>query len=159
MYDNTFGPSEMKQQVLRNLKASTPGVLACSICSTDGFAVASELASSIKDDRVAALTAALYWIGQQTTQDLVQGPLQRVYVECEYGDMMVMGAGPEFLLSALISKDAKFSLVCFQMERAAKELAEIAMQGRFADSGTTPVLSNAFDEALSGELSGLPVGG
>ncbi len=46
-------------QVLRNFQATTPGVMGCAISSPDGYPIASELPGSIKEDRVAALTAAV----------------------------------------------------------------------------------------------------
>lgn len=161
MFDDNNTRNDVKiGEVLRNFKATTPGVLGCSISTTDGYLVASELASSIKDERVAALAAALIWVGRQTTQDLVQGPLQRVYIEGEYSDVIVMGAGPESVLSALVSKDAKFGLVCFQMQRAAKELTELALERTIFGSDPTPLIAGVdFAGAVSQELDQLTVGG
>lgn len=151
--------SDPKVEILRNFKASTPGVLGCTICNTDGYTIASEIASSIKDDRVAALAAALHWVGQQTAQDLVQGPLVRVYVEGEYGDVIVTGAGPETLLSAIVEKDAKFGLVCFQMQRAAKELTEIAMRQQIALGDSFPLIAEeSFTREMDKELDPLAAG-
>lgn len=161
MFDDNNTRKDIKiQQVLRNLKATTPGVMGCSISTSDGYVVASELASSIKDERVAALAAALIWVGQQTTQDLVQGPLQRVYIEGEYSDVIVMSAGPESLLSALVSKDAKFALVCFQMQRAAKELTEITLEETLFGASPIPAISvDHLASAVSEELDRLAVAG
>jgi predicted regulator of Ras-like GTPase activity (Roadblock/LC7/MglB family) len=147
--------SDPKVEILRNFKASTPGVLGCTICDTDGYTIASEIASSFKDDRVAALAAALHWVGQQTAQALVQGPLVRVFVEGEYGDVIVTNAGPETLLSAIVEKDAKFGLVCFQMQRAAKQLAEIAMQQRIAPRYSIPLAEEGFAQERNKELEPL----
>lgn len=161
MFDDNHTRNDVKiGQVLKNFKATTPGVLGCTVSTTDGYLVASELARSIKDERVAVLAAALIWVGQQTTQDLVQGPLQRVYIEGEFSDVIVMGAGPESLLCALVSKDAKFGLVCFQMQRVAKELTEIALEQTIFDSNSTPLISGVdFAGAASQELDRLTVGG
>ncbi len=160
MFENITRNDVKIQEVLRNFKATTPGVMGCSISTTDGYAIASELASSIKDERVAALAAAMIWVGQQTTQDLVQGPLQRVFIEGEYSDVIVMSAGPESLLSALVSKDAKFGLVCFQMERAAKELTEIALEQILFGANPAPAISGAdFANAVSQELERVTAGG
>jgi predicted regulator of Ras-like GTPase activity (Roadblock/LC7/MglB family) len=143
MYATNDDYSDRKVEILRNFKASTPGVLGCALSSVDGYTITSEIASSLKDERVAALAAALNWVGQQTAQDLVQGPLVRVYVEGEYGDVIVTGAGPDTLLSAIVEKDTKFGLLCFQMQRAAKELTEIAMHQRIAS--LEPIPQNATE--------------
>lgn len=147
-------------QVLRNFQATTPGVMGCAISSADGYPIASELPNSIKEDRVAALAAAAHWVGQQTTQELVQGPLRRVFLEGEYSDLVVTSAGPESLLSAIVDKDAKYGLVCFQMERAAKELSKITTWQRIDIVDPVPVIAGTeFKKAPDGELNQFAVEG
>jgi predicted regulator of Ras-like GTPase activity (Roadblock/LC7/MglB family) len=115
-------------EMLRNFQTATPGVLGCGIISADGFTIASELPDSIEEQRVAAMAAAMHALGEQTTQEFSQGTLQRVYVEGERGHVIVMSAGPESLLSAVVRKDAKLGLVFLQMQRAVENIRR-AMNG------------------------------
>lgn len=105
-------------EVLRNLQATTPGLVGAGIISIDGFAIASELPQSVEERRVAAMAAAMLALGEQTTSEFDQGNLQRVFVEGNNGYTIIMNAGPEAVLSAVARKDAKMGLVFLQMERA-----------------------------------------
>lgn len=115
-------------EVLRNFQTTTPGVMGCSVISADGFTIASELPTSIEEQRVAAMAAAMLALGQQTTHEFSQGTLQRVFIEGERGHVVVISAGKESLLSAVVGKDAKLGLVFMQMQRAAEHIRR-AMNG------------------------------
>jgi predicted regulator of Ras-like GTPase activity (Roadblock/LC7/MglB family) len=110
------------QDLLRNLQASTPGVVGAGVISADGFAIASELPQSVEERRVAAMAAAMLALGEQTTVEFEHGKLNRVFVEGENGTTIIMSAGPEAVLSVVARKDAKLGLVFLQMERAAHAL-------------------------------------
>src|SRR5574341_639554 len=107
-------------EVLRNFQTTTPGVMGCGVVSADGFTIASELPASIEEQRVAAMAAAMLALGEQTTDEFAQGPLERIFIEGKYGHIIVINAGPESLLSAVVRKDAKLGLVFLQMQRAAE---------------------------------------
>ncbi len=108
--------------LLRNFQASAPGVLGSSIISPDGFTIASELPASVQERRVAAMAAAMLALGEQTTNEFEHGALDRVFVEGKDGYTVVMSAGSEAVLSAVLRKDAKLGLVFLQMERAAENI-------------------------------------
>lgn len=107
-------------KILRTFQMTTPGVLGAGIISVDGFAIATELPASVEERRVAAMAAALLALGAQTTDELAQGALERVFIEGAQGYTIIMSAGPDAVLSAVARKDAKLGLVFLQMERAAR---------------------------------------
>ena len=109
-------------RVLKNLQTTTPGVMGCGVISADGFTIASELPTSIEEQRVAAMAAAMLALGEQATQEFAHGSLQRIFVEGDAGHIIVVNAGPEALLSAVARKDAKLGLVFLQMQRAAENI-------------------------------------
>jgi predicted regulator of Ras-like GTPase activity (Roadblock/LC7/MglB family) len=106
--------------LLRSFQASTPGVLGAGVISVDGFAIASELPQSVEERRVAAMAAAMLALGEQTTSEFEQGRLTRVFIEGDDGYTIIMSAGPEAVLSAVASKNAKLGLIFLQMERTAE---------------------------------------
>ncbi len=108
--------------LLRNFQAGAPGVLGSSIISPDGFTIASELPASGQERRVAAMAAAMLALGEQTTNEFEHGALDRVFIEGKDGYTVVMSAGSEAVLSAVLRKDAKLGLVFLQMERAAENI-------------------------------------
>lgn len=116
-------------EVLQNFQSTTPGVMGCGVISADGFTIASELPTSIEEQRVAAMAAAMLALGQQTTLEFSQGALKRVFIEGESGHVIVISAGGDSLLSAVVGKDAKLGLIFMQMQRAADSIRQ-AMNGR-----------------------------
>lgn len=117
--------SSRLKKLLETLQASTPGLLGSGVISMDGFAIASELPQSVEECRVAAMSAAILALGEQTTAEFEHGKLTRVFVEGETGTTIIMRAGPEVVLSVVAGKDAKLGLVFLQMERTAELVGRV----------------------------------
>ncbi len=108
--------------LLSNFRNTAPGVIGAAIVNIDGFAIASELPESVQERRVAAMAAAMLALGEQTTNELSHGDLDRVFVEGNDGTTIIMNAGTEAVLSAVVRKDAKLGLVFLQMERTVESI-------------------------------------
>ena len=113
------------QDVLRNLQATTPGLLGAGVISADGFTIASELPESVEERRVAVMTAAMLALGEQTTSEFEHGKLGRVFIEGESGTTIIMSAGSDAVLCVVARKDARLGLVFLQMERAADSVRKL----------------------------------
>jgi uncharacterized protein len=113
---------EIMKQVLRRFQTTTPGVVGAAVVSVDGFTIASELPTTIEEERNAAMAAALQALGAQTTQEFEQGSLHRIFIEGETGYVIVVSVGPDAILSAVAQKDAKLGLVFLQMQRAVENI-------------------------------------
>lgn len=113
-------------EVLRGFQAAAPGVLGSAVVSVDGFAIASELPGSVEERRVSAMSAAMLALGEQTANEFEHGGLERVFVEGAEGYTIVTSAGPDAVLAAIASKDAKLGLIFLQMSRTG-ELVKEAM--------------------------------
>jgi predicted regulator of Ras-like GTPase activity (Roadblock/LC7/MglB family) len=114
--------------VLRGFQAAAPGVMGSAVVSVDGFAIASELPGSVEERRVSAMSAAMLALGEQTANEFEHGGLERVFVEGTDGYTIVTAAGPEAVLAAIASKDAKLGLIFLQMGRTAESVKD-AMTG------------------------------
>jgi predicted regulator of Ras-like GTPase activity (Roadblock/LC7/MglB family) len=114
--------------VLRAFQTSAPGVMGSAVVSVDGFAIAAELPSSVEERRVSAMSAAMLALGEQTAREFEHGGLERVFVEGTEGYTIITSAGPEAVLAAIASRDAKLGLIFLQMGRTA-ELVREAMSG------------------------------
>jgi predicted regulator of Ras-like GTPase activity (Roadblock/LC7/MglB family) len=112
--------TEQVTELLRAFQTSTPGVVGVGLISVDGFTIASEMPESVGDQTVAAMAAAMLVLGEQTTNELHEGQLVRVFVEGTDGYMIIMNAGRESMLSVVARKDAKLGLVFLQMQRTAE---------------------------------------
>lgn len=109
-------------ELLSNFRSAAPGVVGAAIVNVDGFAIASELPESVQERRVAAMAAAMLALGEQTTNEFAHGTLDRVFVEGKEGTTVIMSAGTDAVLSAVVRKDAKLGLVFLQMERTVQSI-------------------------------------
>ena len=107
-------------ETLRSFQAAAPGVTGSAVVSVDGFAIASELPTSVEERRVCAMSAAMLALGEQTATEFEHGALERVFVEGGSGYTIITSAGPEAVLAAIASRDAKLGLVFLQVGRTAE---------------------------------------
>jgi len=71
------------------------------------------------------MAAAMLALGEQTTSEFSHGTLDRVFIEGKEGTTVIMSAGPDAVLSAVVRKDAKLGLVFLQMERTVESIRSV----------------------------------
>ncbi len=112
------------QQTLQDARATIPGVEAAAVVSTEGLTIASALPPQYEEDRIVAMTATMLDVGQRSSRELELGQLDQVYVRGENGYVVVVPAGNEAMLAAILSKDAKLGLVFLNLKRFADLVAQ-----------------------------------
>ena len=117
--------SERIIQSLKTLQTNTPDVEAAALVSLDGLIMASVLPADIEEDRVAAMSAAMLSLGERTAYELKRGLLSQVFVKGQDGYVILVGAGEEAVLTVLTTKYAKLGMIFLDVNRTAKEVAEI----------------------------------
>lgn len=113
------------KQVLRNLHASTPDVEGAAIISMDGLIMASSLPAAVEEDRVSAMSAALYGIGARTAEELDRGEVEQVYIKGKKGYLLITQAGNDAVLAVMASSKAKLGIIFLDVRRAAEEVGKI----------------------------------
>lgn len=113
------------QTVLNNLNSDSPDVEASALISSDGLMMASALSSSMDEDLVSAMSAALLSLGERAGEELARGTLEQLLIQGEQGYIVMSSAGEEAVLTVLAKPKAKLGLVFLDMKRAAKKLAEL----------------------------------
>jgi uncharacterized protein len=123
----TLARSRTEQLVerLRDLQATSADVEAAAIVSVDGLTMASVMPSTIEEDRVSAMSAAMLSLGERISSELGRAGLDTVYVKGERGYVILMSVGEEAVLTVLAREQAKLGLIFLDMSRAAKELAKL----------------------------------
>ena len=119
-------------------------VEAAAVVSPDGLPMASALPPEVEEDRLAAMSASLLTLGERAAEGLDKGHLAQVLVEGDQGYVLLMSAGPDALLVAVMSHDAKVGLVLFEMRRAAQSIAAV-MDGSYRDASDAATATD--DEA------------
>lgn len=117
--------AETLDDILKKLLASIPEVKAASIVSVEGLPIASALPRSVDETRVAAMTAAMLSLAERATQELQKGDFEQVYVRGTEGYILVMGAGPNAVLTVSATRDVKLGLIFLDTKRACEKIARL----------------------------------
>ena len=112
-------------EMLKGLQVNTPEVEASAVVSLDGFIIAAELPENVEEDRLAAMSTAMLILGERTAEELNKGKLDKVFVKCDDGYVVLMSAGKEAVLSVMARKDAKLGLLFLDMKRAAENIGAL----------------------------------
>jgi hypothetical protein len=117
--------AEQLEQILRDVKATIPGVEAVAVISTEGLTIASVLTPAYDEIRVVAVTAAMLSMGQTATRELGRTTLDEVYVRSPEGYVVLHPAGSQAAITVFLNKDAKLGLVFLNLRRAADQIGQI----------------------------------
>ena len=116
---------DMLNNILNELNSSSADVEASAIISTDGLIMASQLPSSIDEDRMGAMSAAMLSLGDRTAQELERGGLDQVLIKGGNGYVLMVKAGEDAVLTVMAKANAKLGLIFLDVKRAAKKTAEL----------------------------------
>ncbi len=115
--------AEMIQSILSDLNGSSADIEASAVISTDGLTIASALSSTMDEDRVGAMAAAMLSLGIRTATELSRGNIEQVMIKGDNGYVLLIQAGPDAVLSVIARKEAKLGLVFLDAQRAANAIA------------------------------------
>ncbi len=121
--------------VLRNLHATIEGLQGTVVVSLDGFVVAAYLPSGngrrrraenpADSPQVAAMAASIIAISDKVLAQLARGSISRVLIDGSKGGIVVVPAGSEAALAAMVSHEAKLGLVMLALQRSAEQVRRI----------------------------------
>ncbi|MES0339602.1 MAG: roadblock/LC7 domain-containing protein [Anaerolineales bacterium] len=110
---------------LHDLQGRTPDVEASAVVSVDGLTIAAVLPTSVEEDRVSAMSAAMLSLGERIAGELGRGGLDEVYIHGDDGYVLLTSIGNGAVLTVLARKHAKLGLVFLEMRRAAEDLEKL----------------------------------
>jgi len=110
---------------LQDLQGRTPDVEASAVVSVDGLTIAAVLPTSVEEDRVSAMSAAMLSLGERIAGELGRGSLDEVYIHGDDGYVLLTSIGNGAVLTVLARKHAKLGLVFLEMRRAADDLEKL----------------------------------
>ena len=118
------------ETVLKDLEASAGDIEGSAIVRSDGLVVAFAMPKSTDETLVAAMSAALLNIGTRTVKELARGDLERVIVGGSKGDVVLLGAGRDSILSSITRMGANLGLILVEMKKTSSKLADIIQGGQ-----------------------------
>jgi predicted regulator of Ras-like GTPase activity (Roadblock/LC7/MglB family) len=116
---------EQLTQILKNLHTSTPDIEGAAVISMDGLIMASSLPAGVEEDRVSAMSAALYGIGSTTAEELERGEVEQLYIKGRNGYLVITQSGTESVLGVMANAKAKLGIIFLDVKRAAEEIAKV----------------------------------
>jgi len=125
MQNDSSSNIEELEEILKNLTANIPEILATAVVSVEGLPIASMMPTEIDDTHIAAITAAMLSLGERAALELNKGPLEQILVRGESGFIMVMGAGANAVLTISATKDVKLGLIFLDCKRACEKISKI----------------------------------
>ena len=119
--------SRSKQIVeeLKKLQISSPDIQASAVVSVDGLVIASALPSSVEEDRVSAMSAAMLSLGERISTELKRGEMDQVYIRGDAGYVLLTSVGYEAVLTVMANVNAKLGLIFLDIKRTAEELSQL----------------------------------
>ncbi len=112
------------EEILHHLER-VGDIIGSAIVRRDGLLIASGLPAEVNAKAVAAMAAAIAGTSESSARELKIGEFQQVIVNASTGQYVVLGAGPEAILIALLRKEANLGLVLLEMEKAAQKIARL----------------------------------
>jgi predicted regulator of Ras-like GTPase activity (Roadblock/LC7/MglB family) len=116
---------EQLTQILKNLHNSTPDIEGAAVISMEGLIMASSLPSTVEEDTVSAMSAALYGIGSKTAEELQRGDVDQLYIKGSNGYMLIIQSGSESVLGVMANAKSKLGIIFLDVKRAAGEIAQV----------------------------------
>ncbi len=110
---------------LHDMQGRTPDVEASAVVSVDGLTIAAALPSTVEEDRVSAMSAAMLSLGERIAGELGRGSLDEVYIHGDDGYVLLTSIGNGAVSTVLARKQAKLGLVFLEMRRAAADLEKL----------------------------------
>lgn len=117
--------ADMLTAILSELNGTSADIEASAVISTDGLMMAALLPSSLDEDRVGAMSAAMLSLGDRTAKELARGNLEQVLIKGNKGYILMTGAGNEAVLTVLAKPNAKLGLIFLDVKRAAEGIAKL----------------------------------
>ena len=116
--------TEMMVERLQTLQEGNPDIEASAVVSVDGLIMASSLPSSVDEDRISAMSAAMLSLGDRIASELNRGQLNQVYIRGTNGIIILMAVGNEAVLTVMARGKAKLGLIFLEMRRATADLEQ-----------------------------------
>ena len=117
--------TEIMVERLRELQVRSPEIEASAVVSVDGLIMASSLPSTMDEDRISAMSAAMLSLGDRIAAELNRGELNQVYIRGTKGIIILMAVGGEAVLTVMANHSAKLGLIFLEMRRTTADLEDI----------------------------------
>ncbi|MBN2014942.1 MAG: roadblock/LC7 domain-containing protein [Candidatus Altiarchaeota archaeon] len=111
--------------LLRELEISAKDLKGVAVITKNGLPIATRLPRDLDVESFAGMAAAMYGAAETTMVELKHSNLFWVYTEAEDSKFVVVGAGPQALLVALVGMGANMGLVLVKLKDTANRVKDL----------------------------------
>ncbi|NJD07783.1 MAG: hypothetical protein FIA97_14995 [Methylococcaceae bacterium] len=111
--------------ILQSLNTTSLGIRASGVATKDGLIMAAVLPQDVDEDWLGAMSAAMSSLGDKAAEKLVRGRFEQLLIKSSTGDLLMVHAGTETVLSVVARPDAPMETLYQETIRAAKSIAEV----------------------------------
>ena len=115
------------ESILQNFVSGTADIQGATLVSPDGLSLATVLPSTMDDEKVSAMSAAMLSLGERIGSELSRGSIDRIYVEGDQGYGVLTNCGEDAVLLVLAHQSAKQGLLMLEIKRLTEELKLVLM--------------------------------
>ena len=112
-------------EIINNFVSGTNDIRGAALVTPDGLPLANSLPSSMDEDRVSAMSAAMLSLGERIGGELSRGTIERIYVDGDDGYSVLTSCGQDAVFLVLASKSAKQGILQLEIKRTVEELKSI----------------------------------
>jgi len=116
------------EKVLDRFISVVAGVSGIAVLTRDGLPIATRFRSDTPEEVVGAMSASMLAIGERVAMEFGHGDLEKVLVIGKTGYTMLIGAGPDAMVVAILPKEAKIGLVMLELKRASEKIEKIVSE-------------------------------
>lgn len=111
------------RSILSELNGKYPQIDASAIISKDGLVIESAPQQPFNEDRIAGLSAALYSVGSQSSQELTGGNLDHLILQGSEGYLLITEIGKEAMLTIISKNLAESEFLFEELKQASKKIS------------------------------------
>ena len=101
---------EQFEQILRELRETNDEIEGAALLTSEGMLLAHNLASNIRPEKIAGLSAALLWMGKKATSALQNGVYQELQLQGAEHSMLLFDVGKS-VLAVTVKPGANLGMV------------------------------------------------
>jgi len=117
--------AERLESILKDLQEKLPDIEALVILSQDGLVLSSLLPPETEEDKVAAMTAIAFSLGERALSELDKGSCEEIILKGKKGFILMVNAGEYGGIAVLTSKEAKLGMILYELRKTAQEFMKV----------------------------------
>ena len=117
--------TEKIQDILRQLRGSSPDITGAAVLTSDGFVVASLLPSELDEELISGMAATLLGVGERIAREMLGSEHEQVYVRAKDGYVIINSVTDQEVLIVLTTRKVKLGLVFMEIRQRTPELERL----------------------------------